>query len=399
MRSRRVLSRVTFATATAGVCFLLLQLYVVLGGQPVPQDRAGTLEATYTLQRPCHGARWRDARSEISIGAIRWDGWFPGSRYERFLDPEQWRDRLPFYGKVLSRNSVQVRADSQTVMNREIAYAAVAGLSYWAFVYYHPQAFPDAELFNSGLRLYLSSQCDREIDFALVLQGSWLGPGQTGWPMTVSTLIDLFSRVTYQRVLGARPLVYLHDPAGMERLFGSQKNARAALDFLKAAAVSRGLQTPYIVGLHWSPAQAAATADALGLDAISSYAAVGGGVREERPFGDLRRANESFWSNATAARRTVVPPVSAGWDPRPRLSDPAQAVVYPGPWYRAPTPRELADHIKAAVTWVEQHPIDAESRTILVYAWNEFDEGGWLAPTLREGDARITALARALGDR
>ena len=36
------------------------------------------------------------------------------------------------------------------------------------------------------------------------------------------------------------------------------------------------------------------------------------------------------------------------------------------------------------------------ANTVMIYAWNEFDEGGWLAPTLSEGAARIDALAKVL---
>ena len=32
---------------------------------------------------------------------------------------------------------------------------------------------------------------------------------------------------------------------------------------------------------------------------------------------------------------------------------------------------------------------------MLVYAWNENSEGGWLVPTLGEGTARVDALAAA----
>jgi len=33
---------------------------------------------------------------------------------------------------------------------------------------------------------------------------------------------------------------------------------------------------------------------------------------------------------------------------------------------------------------------------VIIYAWNEFDEGGWLCPTLTEGDSRVQALGRIL---
>jgi len=60
------------------------------------------------------------------VGAIRWDGWQPGpisNRYIGFLAPAQWRYRLPFYGVVVDSNTVALAANTQTIMDQEIAYA------------------------------------------------------------------------------------------------------------------------------------------------------------------------------------------------------------------------------------------------------------------------------------
>ena len=45
-------------------------------------------------------------------------------------------------------------------------------------------------------------------------------------------------------------------------------------------------------------------------------------------------------------------------------------------------------------TWPTALP-ELEAR-VLIYGWNENDEGGWLTPTLNEGSARLDALRRVL---
>ena len=77
----------------------------------------------------------------VIVGAIRWDAWFDGNTYENNLAPKQWRSRLPFYASVRSDDRVEVRSDKQEVMDQEIAFAAKAGLNYWAFCYYHPKSW------------------------------------------------------------------------------------------------------------------------------------------------------------------------------------------------------------------------------------------------------------------
>lgn len=180
MTLRHLLLRAKNVSAAAGLALLLL------GCTALPPDPSWGPIAPAATSPGCLGTQWRDASSGISIGAIRWDAWFSGSQYERFLGPAEWHYRLPFYGNVLSPNRVSVRADSPGVMNKEIGFAAAAGLTCWAFDYYHPRGFAGASRFNEGLRQYLSSPCRGEINFSLVLQGRWLGP-PVEWSATVST--------------------------------------------------------------------------------------------------------------------------------------------------------------------------------------------------------------------
>ena len=65
-------------------------------------------------------------------------------------------------------------------------------------------------------------------------------------------------------------------------------------------------------------------------------------------------------------------------------------------YYEQPTPDELAAHLKRGIEWCNTYPETAEAQAILIYAWNEFDEGGWLCPTIEEGTARLDAIATVL---
>ncbi len=52
--------------------------------------------------------------------------------------------------------------------------------------------------------------------------------------------------------------------------------------------------------------------------------------------------------------------------------------------------------MQADLDWVARYPETAEANAILIYAWNEIDEGGWLVPTLAEGTARLDAIKKVL---
>jgi hypothetical protein len=95
--------------------------------------------------------------------------------------------------------------------------------------------------------------------------------------------------------------------------------------------------------------------------------------------------------------------VMSGWDRRPRVQNPvswekpddAKAIAR---YYLPPTPVELAAHLQASLDWCTSHREAADAQGVLIYAWNEIDEGGWLLPSLwpDQGTERLDAIARVL---
>ncbi|MCP4642502.1 MAG: hypothetical protein GY851_18800 [bacterium] len=338
-------------------------------------------------------------QSHVLVGAIRWDAWHgPASEVglivEKTLAPAHWHYRLPFFGKVTGENAVEARGDTQEVMDQEIAYAHKAGLDYWAFVIY-----PEDNALSLGLKYYLSSERKSLINFCLNLQGGWEARGgPDAWPEKVQRYASYFTEPTYQTVLGDRPLVYLYSVEGLvgSGRFETWEDARTAFDQLRAGAKAAGAGNPYIVAQGWSPKVLKEQVDKLGLDAIGAYASSAG--EKAAPYSSLAAHAERWWDAFKATECSVVPLASAGWDMRPRVETPV-------PWvrdgdieqyYEAPEPHELVAHIEKALQWSQANPDAAEARAVLIYAWNEFDEGGWLCPTLSEGTARLDALWKVL---
>lgn len=340
------------------------------------------------------------------VGAIRWDGWHGelsqvGKVLEGTLGPERYHHRLPFFAKVISDEQVEIRGDTQEIMDQEIAFARAAGLDYWAFVTYPP----DTPMSRS-LELYLSSQRKQDIHFCLNLQGGWEGGGgMAAWPGKVQRYVRLFADPCYQTVMGGRPLVYLYSVSDLigDGRFTGWEQAREAFDLLRQATVDAGIPAPYLVAQDWSAQSAAEKMGQLGMDAIGAYAMAGGG--HEAPFAELAELVEAWWDRCRETGAPTVPLAMAGWDRRPRIERPHPWEPWQKPgegmdrYYQAPTPDELAAHVKAALGWVDANPQSAQARAVLIYAWNENDEGGWLVPTLSEGPARLEALREVLAGR
>ena len=331
------------------------------------------------------------------VGAIRWDAWHgergvPGRAVQKSLGPAKYHFRLPFFAKVVEPDRVEIRGDRQDIMDREITYARQAGIDYWAFVTYPPQ-----DAMSIGLDLFLKSQVPDKPRFCLIIECQRFGkPG--GYRPIIERYAQLTREANYQTELAGRPLLFilLHGIDGMARTWGSLANYRKAIDELRGLVVSGGGKQPYIVAMTFDPKGAQRLARELGLDGISSYAQPGGTL-EGSPFIESRTACRRRWEQSKAIGAQVVPLVSLGWDPRPRVDNPV-------PWwpdckgnhYRTAAPEELAQHLGEALEWTTRNREAAAAQVLILYAWNENDEGGWLVPTLKADGSAATARIDAI---
>ena len=336
------------------------------------------------------------------VGAIRWDAWYGRndvvSEVERSLGPKKFHFRLPFFAQVVSDAEVRIDGDSQATMDQEIGYAVEAGLDYWAFVDY----WEDPSL-TIALRRYLESRDKRGLRFCFVEEGGRLDHHRAdAWPR----LVRFFQDPNYLKVCGERPLLFFYGKPTMTE----------KADFLKLseAAIAAGLKDPYIVLMGWHPQQDWLDAQTLGFDAVSAYAAGGQYQGTMWPFAKLTETVKTdYWG---VCRQHDIPTITfatAGWDTRPRIENPVKwikvkAVPDPTPPAQqkplvdevTATPAQLTQHLREAIDWTVHNPDLTPANAVLIYAWNENDEGGWLVPTWtsdgKPNTERIEAVARVL---
>lgn len=330
--------------------------------------------------------------SRALVGAIRWDAWTGGEvtkQVERTLGPAKYHFRLPWFAEVLADDQVRIDGGHQGIMDQEIEYASTAGLDYWAFLLY-----PEASSMSDSLKQYLASPLRQRIGFCLILHNAF-GVADTEWPKERDRAVALLQEPGYQTVLGGRPLVYLFSLQYKGR-FPAERFA----DFLRIAETA-GLH-PYCVYMGWNPVADYREHAQQGFDAVSAYAHGGAQSR----FADLAQAVETrYWESAATAQVPYVPLVSTGWNKEPRKDHPVswernadyhrQTVFTP-----AATPEEIAEHLSHSLAFVRQHPTVCPANAIIIYAWNELDEGGWLVPTWtptgKPDTTRLEAIRRIL---
>lgn len=338
------------------------------------------------------------------VGAIRWDAWYGNGAVtqavEKTLGQPKYHFRLPWFAQLLGNDKVRINGNSDEVMAQELTYAADAGLSYWAFLNYWEES-PDLGV---GLRRYLAARNKRGIHYCLLEEGARLDKiGRSVLPK----LIAHFKSPDYQTVLGGRPLLFVY--------VKPEVLGRNIWEELRSQALDAGLKTPYLVLMGWNPEKDASDMVELGFDAISAYARGGSYSMEHSSFTEQSRMlKQTLWEKWQKLGVPFVTLASAGWDTRPRNERPPfwieNLVVQPSPDI-APTleqeplidsvtasPEQLQAHILEALEWTKSHRALNPSNAVIVYAWNEHDEGGWLQPTRGNSGLPNEERIKALSD-
>lgn len=332
---------------------------------------------------------------EVLVGAIRWDAWNGGTvtgQVERTLGPKKYHNRLPWFSEVIDDSTVVIDGSPQEVMDQEIDFASDAGLDYWAFLLY-----PESESMSEALQQYLNSNLRHKINFCLILHNAF-GVNDEKWPKERDRAVALLGEPGYQTVLDGRPLVF----SFMISYKGNFPTERFT-DFLQTAR-DKNID-PYCVFMGWNPTNDYKIASPRGFEAVSAYAC---GSADTTYAQLCQRVEDSYWQNAADGNVPYIPLITTGWEKNPRKDNPVswemganyhQQDVFPS----LATPDEIALHLDRGLSFVEENPEICVANTVIIYAWNEYDEGGWLSPTWGPDGLpdtnRLSAVSKILTER
>ena len=331
---------------------------------------------------------------KMTVGAYYFDGWAGHSRLA--ADPkEPWARNAPTH---LTRRMLEEfperepawgwRDDSQEIMERQIDLAADHGLAFFAFCWYwrddgraiNPQAIRDDPL-HASLELYLKARNHQRLKFCLLVanhQGAEI-KGAENWKQAAEFWMPYLKHPQHLTV-GGKPLVIVFNSGGGDKdgFAGAQEAARkAGLPGLAIAGCGGGSpETGYTHRTHYN--------------VVPGYAA----GSQQHKYAELAAANRAAWGGRR--EQPYIPIVTAGWDKRP-WEGPAGLKQAPGWYYPDRTPEQFAGFLRDAGAWMDQHPEQTTAeRIVLVYAWNEFGEGGHIAPTKGDPDGKYLKALRSV---
>ena len=312
-----------------------------------------------------------------SVGAIRWDawtahtnkGWDVISQVEKTLSPSQFHFRAPFFAKVTADNKIIIPAYNQEIFDQEMQYAKYAGIDYFAYIWY----FDDAENNPGGIGMQQARKFHQTSKYRNDVKMCVIDPAIND--ESIAEMSELLTSDYYMTVLDGRPLMYYRYTQANEGTI------REKINTFKELAQSLGIPEPYAVVMNVTPV--------FGMningDAVSKYAIDG----TQLTYKELTQKAVDYWNSTYRESKKYsfpfVPTVTYGWQPEPRYINPVTWMsVSDKYWCDYATDVELLDHLAYAMSYV-QHPSVkpyCEANTVIAYAWNEHDEGGWICPTL-----------------
>lgn len=333
--------------------------------------------------------------SDIKIGVINWDGCLEsnstyfGSYCAKTLSDEKYVNRVPFYADI-TNGKVSFHKRTQEEFDTEMQYAIEAGIDYFAYVWYteRDNFAPDENVSETAKhvheltyirKLHINSTLNTKLKMCAILSAH---------PITDGELYNLALTMQkpYYQYIEDRPIVYIY--AGYNKELISRLN-----DTCKKA----GTPKPYsVIFTNNNPADKNETYEIA--DAVSAYC-----IPTE--FSDCH-GTDDFCKETVRLNELmlsynidVIPMYSAGWNPSPRIDTPVPWYGYANKVYSSPSEPE---HIEAVARylsgWLKSKNITPKH--ILSYAWNEFEEGGFICPTFTKNGnidkSRISSFKKAI---
>jgi hypothetical protein len=336
----------------------------------------------------------QQVKPQLKVGVYYFDGWAGQNPKANDLN-EPWAKNAPSH---LTRRLVEEfsdrepvwgwRDDSQEIMERQIDLAADNGIEFFLFCWYwrdnkgpiNPDAIKNIDL-HTSLNLYLKAKNKNRIKFGLLVanhEGAEIS-GTENWRKATEFWMKYFKDPQYITV-DSKPLVVIFEQEGIDN------DALASMqDFSK----KQGLPGLSIAGC-WAPKNKNFTVKTH-YNIIPGYT----GGSEEHKYAELVDAHKKEW--AGTKKQPFIPELTVGWDKRPWEENKERGGEKKSWYYVDRTHEQFRNFVTDAITWMDQHPDQTtKERIILLYAWNELGEGGYLVPTKGDPDASYLKVVRSI---
>ena len=330
------------------------------------------------------------AKPNLTVGVYYFDGW-SGRNLKLAEDPQFAKLTPPTHltkrllGEFAGREPIWGwRDDKLEIVERQIDLAAEHGIAFFAFCwYFHKEPNEIAkDPLNTGLELYLKAHNNHRLKFCLLVanHAGFEIKGTADWKQAADLWMPYLTHKQHVRING-KPLVIIFSPQGGDK---------AGFEYLQVAAREAGLPGVAIAACNAGDPNVGYT-HRTHYNIIPGYAS----GSEKHAYTELLTAHQQQWQGS--GQQPYIPVITAGWDKRPWEGIDGLGQTQ-GWYYPDRTPSQFGAFLESAIQWMDQHPDQTTAeRIVLVYAWNEFGEGGYITPTKADPEgAYLKALKSAV---
>jgi hypothetical protein len=332
-------------------------------------------------------------KNNVQVGAYFFDGWSGRNRHADNPD-EPWAKDAPTH---LTRRMIEEfpereptwgwRGDSQEIVEKQIDLAADHGIDFFLFCWYwrdnngpiNPEAIENLSL-HTQMNMYLKAKNKDRIKFGLLVanHGGSEIRGADNWGKATEFWMKYFNDPQYV-TLDGKPLVVIFNSHGIDE---------KSMEQMQKVAKDNGMPGLSIAGCG--------NASVKGFTHRTHYNIIPGYAdgSESHKYSELVEAHKKNWSGSEEL--PYIPEITVGWDKRP-WEGPDGLNQKEGWYYPDRTPEQFESFINDAITWMNQHPEQTtKERMILLYAWNENGEGGYLVPTKGDPEGSYLKIVKKI---
>lgn len=348
-------------------------------------------------------SRQAPSADEYLVGCEYFAGWWDGPE-SKWGGPDKapadqrvdWRpqypDRIPLNGLY----------NSQEVMDKDILSASEYGVDFFSILWYpNAQAEYGVELINQALDWFTASPNADKMKFMIEITNHrpFIVETDEEWQEMAVMCANKMKHPSYLRIDG-RPVLKIHGGgAFLGDLGGDVAKANRVLGNLRKTISEQGAGDVLIaVGITEDGKVKNSSLGKLNIDCTMMYADPTSLPQRDQdyPFNDLTAAAKHNMLARTDDSLPFVPYVMCGWNPKPWGDSRCN--------FAMPTRQEW----KEALTMIKEGLDNSANlgfprkdgtlqKAFTIYAWNEFGEGGFLAPTTGTGTMKLEEVLEVFG--
>lgn len=343
---------------------------------------------------------------DLLTGVNYFSGWwreYPNKWVDSHSPPNDWREiysnRIPINGCF----------NDQSTMDSDIQAASLHGIDYFMILWYPVNSKdtfctePHAYHLNEGIEMFCGSKYNVLMKFAVEYCNhppfaiSDLGE----WERCCVYWAGLFQKACYLKING-KPLFKIH---GLQYFFEqcnrNMEIFKQRINLLRQISI-RAVGKEPIITAGITSADMKDSEDLKrffpDIDFLSTYMDVPDipSKEKEYPYDLLFQHSLDLATDCVRLGLPYMPYFPIGWNPKPWYD--------PRPAFEIPTQEQVYHSVSRLLKFINEtgalgiHDQETIYPALTIYAWNEFGEGGYLAPTLIERFGKLTGLKKALED-